>query len=147
MNRQALTICILMICFLNLTGCSGSEPSKPAPTNTEPMPSSKGQLGTDLEIRLAVNKRFSMDEELSNANIRVEAEGGIVTLKGIVYREAVRRRAEEIATNTAGVKGVINAIRVERLMPSATPAPSATKTPIDIRKPGGPRKNPEPKRD
>ena len=63
-------------------------------------------LATDLKSRLA-------DRVPDAANIRVEADRGVVTLSGTVGSKAAQRRAMSIARQTPGVTRVDDELNVQ----------------------------------
>lgn len=66
----------------------------------------------DASLATQVKTRLATDPSVAAINIDVDADGGVVTLSGIVRSEEARRRAEEIAQNVDGVRRVNNEIRV-----------------------------------
>jgi hyperosmotically inducible periplasmic protein len=66
----------------------------------------------DSAITAAVKSKLVVENESSAGNINVDTHGGVVTLTGVVWREADKEQAERIARNTEGVTRVINNITV-----------------------------------
>ena len=65
---------------------------------------------TDAAITAEVRER--LDDQLGGAAIRVETEGGFVTLRGTVASAEVREKAVSVTRGVDGVSGVRNALRV-----------------------------------
>lgn len=61
----------------------------------------------------AVKTRLQFNEYTSDLDIRVEADGDVVILKGDVPTQEKRELAETIASNTLGVEEVDNQLNVE----------------------------------
>ena len=62
----------------------------------------------DALIAAKVTTGLAADKNLSALRIKVEAQGGVVTLRGPALTVAARARAEEIARNVRGVTSVNN---------------------------------------
>ncbi len=71
-----------------------------------------GQVIADSAITTKIKAQLAADEGLSGSDIDVDTNNGVVTLSGTVNSEALRARAGQIASNTGGVKGVTNTIKV-----------------------------------
>lgn len=67
---------------------------------------------SDAALATNVKSRLAADPDVGAINIDVDADGGIVTLSGVVRSERSRSRALEIARNVDGVQRVNNEIRV-----------------------------------
>lgn len=61
----------------------------------------------------AVKTRLMMNEHTKARDIKVEADGDVVTLSGDVESEDERELAEMIAANTHGVEEVDNRLRID----------------------------------
>lgn len=71
------------------------------------------QQAGDAAITTEVKAKLAADVELSTiTGIEVDTANGVVTLAGEVANPEVKRRAEEIAKNVAGVVSVTNNIQV-----------------------------------
>jgi hypothetical protein len=66
----------------------------------------------DAAITAKVKAKLAADGDVNPFNIDVDSNQGVVTLQGRVEKEEARRRAEELARDTEGVKRVINLIKV-----------------------------------
>ena len=66
-----------------------------------------------------------VDDDIKARDVDVDTRNGQVTLGGLVSSEAERRRAVAIARNTAGVKEVVDRLRVQT---SATPDTAGSET-------------------
>jgi len=71
----------------------------------------------DAQVRQAVEDALRFDPRVTAFDIAVEADGGTVTLTGLVDNLKAKRAAEEDARNTAGVRRVRNYIRVRMQEP------------------------------
>jgi len=66
----------------------------------------------DTTITAKVKAALHQDKEVSNDNIHVSTIAGVVSLKGAVPTKQAAVRAEEIAHETVGVRGVNNKLTV-----------------------------------
>lgn len=67
----------------------------------------------DDAIAIKVTTGLAADRNLSALKIRVESQGGVVTLRGPAPTLAAKERAEEIARNVMGVTDVHNQLSVQ----------------------------------
>jgi hypothetical protein len=74
----------------------------------------------DAQVEANVLKALATAPELANQSITTNTVYGTVTLSGTVSDEAARTRAENLAANAAGVKKVVDELRLG----SGTPAPA-----------------------
>ncbi len=66
----------------------------------------------DKAISAKIKTKLAADLDVNPFNVDVTTNEGVVTLTGRVKKEATRRKAEDYAHDTDGVKRVINLIRV-----------------------------------
>lgn len=66
----------------------------------------------DKAITAKVKAKLAADLDVNPFNIDVDTNEGVVTLQGRVKKEETRRKAEDYAHDTDGVKRVINLIKV-----------------------------------
>lgn len=71
----------------------------------------------DTKITTEVKTDLAAAKHLKSGQIHVTTTAGIVTLRGRVHNSAVVARAEEIARNASGVRGVTNDLRVSHSVP------------------------------
>ncbi len=69
-----------------------------------------GRESVTLDSRVAARLRW--DKTLSDVEIQVRADGGVVELKGTVREAAQRQRAIELAESTMGVQRVTDSLEV-----------------------------------
>jgi hypothetical protein len=74
----------------------------------------KGYKRSDDRTTDDVCDRLERDGAIDASEIEIDCKDGVVTLKGTVPDRETKRRAEEAAERTYGVKDVMNQIRVER---------------------------------
>ena len=74
----------------------------------------QGYKRSDERITEDINEMLTQDPHLDATNISVEVQNGEVTLKGTVPDREAKRRAEDLAESSSGVKDVQNQIRVKR---------------------------------
>lgn len=65
----------------------------------------------DADIQTAVQTRLSKDDRLKDADIKVRADNGLVTLMGTVPDARMKARANDLARGVPGVKAVRNELR------------------------------------
>jgi hyperosmotically inducible protein len=73
-------------------------------------------MGTKLDdtvITTKVKAALIDDEDVKSGQINVETRGGVVSLGGFVTRDAIQKRAIELAKGVSGVKGVVDAMYVK----------------------------------
>jgi hyperosmotically inducible protein len=66
----------------------------------------------DKAITAKIKAKLAADLDVNPFNIDVTTNEGVVTLTGRVKKEETRRKAEDYARDTEGVKRVINLIKV-----------------------------------
>ncbi|WP_026370960.1 BON domain-containing protein [Kallotenue papyrolyticum] len=103
---------------------SEHRPSEPEPRNSEPVPGNWSSLGPsasvpgeelpDERIREDVCDRLVQFGTDDCSTLDVSVADGVVTLAGVVLSEWMRARVEEIARSVAGVRDVVNRLRVAR---------------------------------
>jgi hyperosmotically inducible protein len=71
-----------------------------------------GQAVDDVTIGTKLKAALAADPELSALKINVDTTQGNVRLKGEVKSMALRRKAEELARKTEGVKSVDNQLMI-----------------------------------
>ena len=96
--------------------------AKETAQDTKNATASTGNAVKDSWITLKIHSQFVPDDALSNSDIDVDTEKGVVMLNGTVATEAGRARAIAIAKGTDGVKNVMDHLRI------AAPASSTAAT-------------------
>jgi hyperosmotically inducible protein len=71
----------------------------------------------DTRITTAVKTELAAAKDLRSGQIHVTTTAGVVTLRGTVHDSAVASRAEAIARNASGVRGVKNHLKVSSSVP------------------------------
>ena len=71
----------------------------------------------DTRITTEVKTDLAAAKDLRSGQIHVTTTAGVVTLRGTVHDSAVASRAEAIARNASGVRGVKNHLRVSSSVP------------------------------
>lgn len=84
----------------------------PSSTATVPPASSGASAGDDLSLQQKIDRLFDEDRDVAAANIFATVVNGRVQLTGTVPSEAVKQRAERLASSVKGVLGVDNRITV-----------------------------------
>ena len=100
---RLLAICILPL----LTACKGPGYRNPGDSETLRLAIEDENIASRVRIALGQDP-----ETAPYGSIRVQCVEGKVVLEGAVDRGAVRRRAEEVALQCAGVRRVRNQITV-----------------------------------
>lgn len=67
----------------------------------------------DATITNAIERAFSLSEDVSPRLVNTETENGVVTIYGVVPTEEEKKEAYKIASNIKGVKKVLNKLIVE----------------------------------
>lgn len=84
----------------------------------------KGYTRADERIHEDICERLMRDHHVDASDIVVEVKAGVVTLQGSVTERAQKYRAEELADNSSGVKGLHNFISLNRgqIQPAGGPS-------------------------
>lgn len=69
---------------------------------------------TDGSLTAKIKAKMALDDSVKALNIDVDTSGGTVTLNGVVENEAQRQRALQLARETAGVKQVVDHLRIRQ---------------------------------
>jgi len=109
MRRMATGLLILAVALTGAVGCR----------------STTGQsLGTNIDnqtLRANVKGRLVGDRIGNLTRVGVDANQGVVYLTGTVESAELRQRAEQVAREAGGVRGVVNNIQVEPPRTATTP--------------------------
>jgi hypothetical protein len=97
----------------------------------------------DTKISSEIQGKFDQDSGLSTKQLTVQTSDGVVTLAGTVDNDAQREAASRQAASVAGVKTVVNNLKLADASmvaasapPSTVPTPAANKPPADKPKAG-----------
>jgi len=71
----------------------------------------------DTRITTEVKTNLAAAKDLRSGQIHVTTTAGVVTLRGTVHDSNIASRAEAIARNVSGVRGVTNDLRVSSSVP------------------------------
>lgn len=124
MNHRTLTTLLIAGTIAGGLALSGCHQKQPSPgqqmkqgaeefgAGAVKKASQVGQVLADSAITTKIKAQFATDEGLSGSSISVNTKNGVATLSGTVTSKALRERAGQIASNTDGVKGVNNDIRI-----------------------------------
>jgi hypothetical protein len=82
-----------------------------------------------MGIYSRVYSRIHWDKTLHGTNIMLRAEGGVITLRGVVANDAAKTRAISLAADTVGVTRVINQLTVLHPSEDSDVAPTSTRRP------------------
>lgn len=77
----------------------------------------------DARISSDIQSKFSQDSGLSSKQLSVQSANGVVTLSGTVDNDAQRDAASRQAASVAGVKEVVNNLKVGTVAAAAPAAP------------------------
>jgi len=83
---------------------------------------------TDADIAAAAVHALQWDSLVPDQSIKVKVSQGLVTLEGDVQWEFEKRAAERAVRNLAGVRGVVNLIKIR---PRTQPSPEDLKREIE----------------
>ena len=84
----------------------------PPSSTAAPPPATGSGAGDDMAIQQRVDRLFGDDRDVAAANVFATVVDGRVRLTGTVSTEAVKQRAERLASSVKGVLGVDNKITV-----------------------------------
>ncbi|MGO9471676.1 MAG: BON domain-containing protein [Isosphaeraceae bacterium] len=74
-----------------------------------------------------VYSRIHWDKTLHASNVLLRAEGGVITLRGVVPDDAARAKALTLTVETVGVTRVINQLTVLHPSEESAPAPASSR--------------------
>ena len=66
----------------------------------------------DASVTAKIKSKMALDDTVKAININVNTDGSVVTLAGTVRSEAERKRAVQLARETAGVTAVIDRMQI-----------------------------------
>jgi len=98
MLRMITVVGLALVIALGLTACSSTRTA--------------GTQVDDAGITAKVKAKLAADGDINPFNIDVDTNEGVVTLQGRVVKEEARSKAQQLASDTEGVKRVINLIKV-----------------------------------
>ncbi len=67
---------------------------------------------SDVSVTAKIKSKMTLDDTVEAAQIDVDTNGSVVTLRGTVDSEAKRARAVQLARETDGVTSVVDELRV-----------------------------------
>ena len=67
---------------------------------------------TEGSLTAKIKSKMALDDTIEAAQVDVDTDGSVVTLRGTVDSEAERARAVQLARETAGVTSVVNELKV-----------------------------------
>lgn len=72
-----------------------------------------GHYIDDKNLNASVQERFAAQKTADFAGVKPEVKDGVIYLSGTVASDEQRRRAENVAFQVPGSKGVVNNLKVE----------------------------------
>lgn len=101
--RQAT---VAFIAAVSGWGCQTEQALQPTPPVERGEQRSARTMLADADLLQRIQTELAHEPTLADASIRVETEGGIVRLRGIVYDRAQQARARDIARGISGVRRI-----------------------------------------
>ena len=114
--HQLALVLFLVLLLAVLFGCS--RPPQPktdastGPSHRAVLASAEKPSGSDAALADKVKTALSSDSAAHDERIEVDANAGVVILKGRVGSDEVKKHIQEIAQNVPGVKWVQNQVSV-----------------------------------
>jgi hyperosmotically inducible protein len=96
---------LLVVALLMATACHSS-------TQTSEEARQARQTINDVTIVSEIRARLARDRPFNYARVDVDADRGIVALRGVVSSAEQRERAEELGRTVEGVRQINNLLRV-----------------------------------
>src|SRR6267154_1061121 len=121
-NRPSALLIALAAGTLLIAGCDQRAPggSTTARTTTDKIETSVSNAANktatatdDAAITAKVKAAILAEPGLKSLQINVDTNGATVTLSGNVANADLKERAKQIASNTSGVKGVVDQLAVK----------------------------------
>jgi len=97
---------VVMLLSVLLACCAVPAPARAQDTTI-------GQKVDDAAVTARVKAKLVSDSARNLVKVNVDTDNGVVRLRGTVPTDEDRRKAEELARLTAGVRGVVNELTVE----------------------------------
>jgi len=66
----------------------------------------------DATLTTKIKAKIALDDTVKSVDVRVHTQNGVVTLSGTVNSAATQERILQLARETAGVKSVVNEIKI-----------------------------------
>ena len=111
---QRLLISGVMLAAGLLSGCPNPDADKSIQEAVKIPGLAEAVKAKDLALKVAIVASWMADVELTQEQLAVEkVRAGKIYITGIVSREKLKKRAEEIAKNQKGVVDVISTITVD----------------------------------
>jgi len=117
MSFRALQWLAIGSLAMTVTACNREEP---VVTQTETPAQQTAVQRDDSWIETSVRARFYGDDSVRGRNVSVDANGGVVTLRGMVENETARQQAVTLARGVEGVTSVNDELQVGAAPPSTT---------------------------
>lgn len=121
-KQPHVLIVVIIAASFGLAACGKSVPdgqvSDNAAADAPKESASLGKALADTAITASVKSRLGSDARVSDSDISVETNNGIVTLGGTAKQREAREAAEELARSTPDVKGVDNRIAAPTVLDS-----------------------------
>ena len=70
---------------------------------------------SDAALTTKIKAKIALDDTLKTADIHVSTRAGVITLSGNVGSEPMQQRILQLTKETAGVKSVVNEIKVDKV--------------------------------
>lgn len=99
LNRWAVVIFALLFCLVGCSGLTGL-----------PL----GSTIDDANLRATVSQRLAAEKTSDFAGVKTEVNDRIVYLSGTVASDEQKTRAENVVFTVAGIKGIVNNLKVEK---------------------------------
>lgn len=119
-NRSTALIVALAAGTVLMAGCDQRPAANSAATKTDRATTAVSNaadktaaVADDAAITAKVKAALLAEPGLKSLQINVDTSGATVTLTGTVDNPDLRERAKQIASNTSGVKGVVDQLTVK----------------------------------
>ena len=125
---KPLTIVGMALCLAMLGGCTQAEKTEVdrqaqgLGAQVENAAVHARQAVTDAALAAKVKTALSTRKSLDGTDIRVDAKGTVVTLKGDVNAREQAGQAEQVARGTTGVTSVVNQLMLRVPLKRAPPS-------------------------
>ena len=103
---------LLCVSLLTFAACGGDAPPAADPA-IEPTERASEEPLDDSRINSAVQSKVFASEGLSSRNVEIATVDGVVTLKGVVENEAIKKTALSVAAEAEGVKQVNDQLTID----------------------------------
>ena len=108
---RSLTLFVSVVIAVGIAGCNPTDSAELA-ADSKKLAATAQRAATNATVAAKVSTALSLRKGVDMGGLKVEAEGGVVTLKGKTRTSKEKALILDIATNTRGVERVVDQLTV-----------------------------------